>query len=143
VVVLRPRHASRRAEVLTGAGRRARLAPHSYSYLHLPMVAGVMFFALGVHEAVADAAEPLRPLPAAALAGGVALFFIGDVAYRWRDHHQLAADRLLAAAGAAALIPVAMFAPALAALVGLTLVCLLQTGWELWRRPAIGPVDSC
>jgi low temperature requirement protein LtrA len=108
--------------------------------LHLPLVAGVVFFALGVHEAVADAAEPLALLSAVAVAGGVAMFFVGDVAYRWRDHHQLAADRLLAAVGSAALIPVATFAPALAALAGLTVVCLLQTGWELWRHPEIGPV---
>ena len=121
---------------------RARLARDSYSYLHLPMVAGVVFFALGVHEAVAGAREPLPLPPAVALAGGVALFFLGDVAYRWRDHHQLAAGRLLAGLGAAALIPVAVVAPALVALVGLTLVCLLQTGWELWRHPAIGPVDG-
>jgi low temperature requirement protein LtrA len=126
----------------TGNRERARLARDSYSYLHMPLVAGVVFFALGVHEAVADAVEPLPLLPAVALAGGVALFFAGDVAYRWRDHHQLATSRLLAAVGSAALIPVAAFAPVLAALAGLTLVCLLQTGWELWRRPAIGPVDD-
>ena len=85
----------------------------------------------------------LKPgLLRAALAGGVALFFVGDVAYRWRDHHQLAADRLLAAVGATALVPVAVSAPAWAALAGLTGVCVLQTGWELWRHPAIGPVDG-
>ncbi|WP_142026023.1 low temperature requirement protein A [Blastococcus colisei] len=125
----------------TGNRERARLARDSYSYLHLPLVAGVVFFALGVHEAVAGAAEPLALLSAVALAGGVALFFVGDVAYRWRDHHQLAAGRLLAAVGAAALIPVAVVVPALAALAGLTVVCVLLIGWELWRRPAIGPVD--
>ncbi len=121
---------------------RARLARDSYSYLHLPLVAGVGFFALGVREAVAGPAEPLPLLPAVALAGGVAVFFVGDVAYRWRDHHQLAASRLLAGVGAVALIPVAVEAPAFAALAGLTLICLLQTSWELWRRPAIGPVDN-
>ncbi|NJC24508.1 low temperature requirement protein LtrA [Arthrobacter pigmenti] len=126
----------------TGNQERARLARDSYSYLHLPLVAGVMFFALGVHEAVTNVAEPLRPLPAVALAGGVALFFLGDVAYRWRDHHQLAAGRLLAGVAATALIPVAVLAPALAALAGLTLICVLQTSWELWRHPAIGPVDN-
>jgi low temperature requirement protein LtrA len=52
----------------TGNQERARLARDSYSYLHLPLVAGVVFFALGVHEAVADAAEPLTLLPAVALA---------------------------------------------------------------------------
>ena len=80
-------------------------------------------------------------MPAVALAGGVALFFVGDVGYRWRDHHQLAADRLLAAVGALVLIPVAVFAPALAALAGLTVVCALLIGRELWQHSAIGPVD--
>lgn len=124
----------------TAERERVRLARDSYSYLHLPLVAGVVFFALGVHEALADATKPLPLLPAVALAGGVALFFLGDVAYRWRDHHQLATDRLLAGAGAAVLIPVGVVAPALAALAVLTLVCVAQTGWELWRHPAIGPV---
>ena len=82
-------------------------------------------------------------LPAVALAGGVAVFYVGDVAYRWRDHHQLATGRLMAAVGAASLILVAAVAPALAALAGLTLVCLLHTSWELWHHPAIGPVDDC
>ena len=134
--------AERRLRGTENRERRARLARDSYSYLHLPLVAGVVFFALGVHEAVAGAGEPLPPLPALALAGGVAVFFVGDVAYRWRDHHQLAVGRLLAALGAAAVIPIAVSAPALAALAGLTVVCLLQLSWELWRHPAIGPVDS-
>ena len=124
-----------------GSRERALLARDSYSYLHLPLVAGVVFFALGVHDAVAGPDDALPLLPAVALAGGVALFFVGDVAYRWRDHHQLAAERLLAGVGAIALIPVAVVAPSLVALAGLTLVCVLQTGWDLWRRPAIGPVD--
>lgn len=121
---------------------RSRLARDSYTYLHLPLVAGVVFFALGVHEAVAAPGEPLPLLPVVALAGGVAMFYVGDVAYRWRDHHQLATGRLVAAVGAASLIPVAVVAPALAALAGLTLVCLLHTSWELWHHPAIGPVDD-
>lgn len=102
----------------------------------------MVFFAPGVHEAVAGAGEALALLPAIALARGVALFFTGDVADRWRDHHRLAADPLLAGVGAVALIPVATVAPALVALAGLTLVCVLQTGWDLRRRPAIGSVDT-
>lgn len=37
----------------TADRERAKLARDSCSYLHLPLVAGVVFFALGVHEAVA------------------------------------------------------------------------------------------
>lgn len=99
---------------------RSRFARDSYTYLHLPLVAGVVFFALGVHEAVAAPGEPLPLLPVVALAGGVAMFYVGDVAYRWRDHHQLATGRLVAAVGAASLIPVAVVAPAVSALAGLT-----------------------
>lgn len=77
---------------LSGTADRelARLARASYSYLHLPLVAGVVFFALGVHEAVRGPGEPLPLFPAVALTGGVAVFFAGDVAYRWRDKHQIA-----------------------------------------------------
>ena len=81
-------------------------------------------------------------MSAVALAGGITVFYVGDVAYGWRDHHQIATSRLLAAVGAASLILVAVVAPALAALAGLTLVCLLHTSWELWHHPAIGPVDD-
>jgi uncharacterized membrane protein len=95
-----------------------------------------------VHEAVAGVDEPLPPLPALALAGGVGLFFAADVGYRWRDQQQPATDRLLAALVAAAVIPLAMFAPALAALAALTIVCVVQTGWDLRRRPEVGPLDS-
>ncbi|NMO88335.1 low temperature requirement protein A [Actinomycetospora sp. TBRC 11914] len=121
---------------------RARLARDSYSYLHLPLVAGIVFFALGVHEAVEGVDRSLPLLPALALAGGVALFFVADVGYRWRDHHQLATDRLLAGAASAAVIALAVVVPALATLAALAVVCAAQTGWELWRRPEIGPVGG-
>lgn len=80
-----------------------------------------------MHEAVGATAEPLPLLPAVALAGGVALFFAADVGYRWRDHHQPATHRLVAALGAAAVIPLAMYAPALTALAAQTVVCVLET----------------
>lgn len=48
----------------------------------------------------------------------------------------------MAAVGAASLILVAVVAPALAALAGLTLVSLLHTSWELWHHPATGPVGD-
>lgn len=83
---------------------RTRLARDAYSYLHLLIVAGIVFFALGVHLAIDRVFAPLHLLPAIALTGGVALAYAGDVAYRWRDHHRIATDRLIAAAASAALI---------------------------------------
>lgn len=123
---------------LTPAADRARLARDAYSYLHLPLVAGLVFFALGARVSVEHISEPLAPLAALALTGGVALFYAGEVAYRWRDHHQLTVDRLLAAAASLLVFPVAITVPAVSSLAVLTAIGVWRLAWELWRRPQIG-----
>lgn len=130
--------AEQRLEQATGDDR-ARLARDAYSYLHLPMVAGIMLFAVGAHAAVAHATAPLPMLPAVALAGGMATFYLSDVAYRWRDHGQIPIDRALTGCAAAAVLPVLLTVPAIAALGVLTGFGWVRLGWELWRRPRIGP----
>lgn len=93
-----------------------------------------------MRQSITDLTEPLAPLPAAALAGGVALFFAADVAYRWRDHHQLAGDRLLTALAALPVTPLATVTSSLPALGVLTAIGLAFSGWEACRRPTVGPV---
>ncbi|MDT5208217.1 MAG: hypothetical protein QOF67_632, partial [Mycobacterium sp.] len=122
----------------TSAVDRPRLARDAYSYLHLPLVAGIVFFAVGARVSVEHIDEPLAPLAAFALTGGVALFYAAEVAYRWRDHHQLTVDRLLAAAASLLVFPVAMSVPAVLSLAILTAIGVLRLAWELWRRPQIG-----
>jgi low temperature requirement protein LtrA len=122
----------------TPLAERPRLALDAYSYLHLPLIAGIVFFAVGTRVAVEDVGEPLAPLPALALTGGVASFYAAEVAYRWRDHHQLTVDRLLAAAASLLVLPLAMVVPAVGSLAVLTTIGVLRLGWELWRRPQIG-----
>ena len=117
---------------------RARLARDAYSYLHLPLVSGIVFFALGARVSVEHIDEPLTPLAALALTGGVALFYAAEVAYRWRDHHQLTVDRLLTAVAALLVFPVAISVPAVLSLTVLTAIGVLRLAWELWRRPQIG-----
>jgi low temperature requirement protein LtrA len=121
--------------VTTDRLAQARLARDAYSYLHLPIVAGIVYFALGVHLAIDRILDPLQLLPAVALTAGVALAYAGDVAYRWRDHHRLATDRLLAAAASAALIAPALFAPALLTLTALVSIGAARIGWEARYRP--------
>ncbi|WP_446223612.1 low temperature requirement protein A [Nocardia sp. IBHARD005] len=117
---------------------RARLARDAYSYLHLLLVAGIVFFALGARVSVEHIDKPLGPLAAVALTGGVALFYAAEVAYRWRDHHQLTVDRLLAAAAALLVFPLAISVPAVVSLTVLTAIGVLRLAWELWRRPQMG-----
>ena len=122
----------------TSAADRPQLARDAYSYLHLPLVAGIVFFAVGARVSVEHIDEPLAPLAALALTGGIALFYAAEVAYRWRDHHQLTVDRLLTAAAALLVFPVAVSVPAVLSLAILTAIGVLRLAWELWRRPQIG-----
>lgn len=122
--------------------QRARLARDAYSYLHLPLVGGVGFFAFGAREALDRITDPLPLLPAVALSGGVGLFYAADVAYRWRDHHQLVRDRLLVSAACLLVVPLSMAVPAWSSLTALTVMGALRLTWELVRRPRIGPVAA-
>ncbi|HVQ98888.1 MAG TPA: low temperature requirement protein A [Mycobacterium sp.] len=130
--------ARQRLEQATGT-ERAHLARDAYSYLHLLLVAGIMLFAVGAHAAIEHATVSLPLLPAAALAGGMALFYLGDVAYRWRDHGQAPIDRTVAGVAAAATLPALLHTPALTALSLLAGIGICRLVWELWRRPRIGP----
>ncbi|WP_406815770.1 low temperature requirement protein A [Mycobacterium sp. M23085] len=111
--------------------RRARHARDAYSYLHLVLVTGIVFFALGVYEAVGHPDERMAPLPGVALSGGVALFYLGDVAYRWRDHRRIMVDRLVAGGVMAATVPLTVRLPALTTLTVLLLVSALRVIWEI------------
>ena len=59
---------------------RVRIARDSYSYLHLPMIAGIVLVALGVKKTIGHVDEPLDTVPAVALFGGIALYYAGHVA---------------------------------------------------------------
>jgi low temperature requirement protein LtrA len=93
---------------------RNELARDVYSYLHYPLVAGIVLAAVGLHEALAHAGDPLHDVPAFALLGGVAIYLLGHVAVRLRGAHTLSRRRLLMALFA--LIPAALELPALAIL---------------------------
>ena len=95
---------------------RARLARDSYSYLHLPMIAGIVLVALGVKKTIGDVGEPLQTAPAVALFGGVALYYAGHIGFRFRNTRTLYRGRLVAFVVCLALIPLATEVDALVAL---------------------------
>jgi low temperature requirement protein LtrA len=109
------------------------LARDSYSYLHLPMIAGIVLLALGIKKTVADVGEPLDTVPAVALCGGVALYLLGHIAFRLRNVQSLNRQRLVAAIVCLALIPVATSVDALAALAIVTAVTSSLIAFEAIR----------
>jgi len=108
------------------AGRRlARAAPgreqnqmarDSYSYLHLPMVAGIALIAVGLKRTLLAVDDPLKLVPAVALLGGAAMYLLAHVAFRLRNMHTLSTRRLVCAIVLLALIPACASLPALATL---------------------------
>jgi low temperature requirement protein LtrA len=74
-----------RAEAVFAAtpqDRRWRLAMNAYYYAFLPMLLGIAYLAAGLKKTLGHLTEHLTAGPALALAGGVALFLAGDVAFR-------------------------------------------------------------
>jgi low temperature requirement protein LtrA len=106
------------------------IARDSYSYLHLPMLAGIVLFALGTKKTVAHVGEPLDTVPAVALCGGVAMYLLAHIAFRLRNVHSLNRQRLVAALVCVALIPLATTVDALVALAAVTVVCCTLIAFE-------------
>jgi low temperature requirement protein LtrA len=92
------------------------MARDSYSYLHFPMVAGIVLVAVGMKKTLEHVDEPLKLVPAVTLFGGSALYLLAHVAFRLRNVHTLNRQRLLTAVILVALLPIALEVPSLAAL---------------------------
>ena len=98
---------------------RTRLARDAYSYLHLPMVAGIVLVARGIEEVMhnvghatdGDLSRSLSIVPLMSLFGGVALFLFGHIAFKYRTWGTVTVRRLVVALLLCAVIPLAAELP--------------------------------
>ncbi len=111
-----------------------RLALHAYSYLHLPIVAGIVLFALGLETTLHHLDEALDTVPAVALCGGAALYLLAEIAFLYRTMDRVFRRRTVGAVVLLALIPAAAAIPALAALAVVSAVCSLLVAYEAIGR---------
>jgi low temperature requirement protein LtrA len=109
------------------------LARDSYSYLHFPMIAGVVLLALGAKKTLEDVGEPLELVPSAALLGGTTLYLLAHVAFRLRNAHSLNVHRLVCGALLIAVLPGAVELPALATIAILAAVLAALVAYETVR----------
>jgi low temperature requirement protein LtrA len=108
--------AARRLARATVGREQNAMARDSYSYLHLPMVVGIVLVALGMKKTLGHVEDPLKLVPAFALLGGTALYLFAHVAFRYRHVHTLNTRRLACAVVLVALLPAAVELPAIATL---------------------------
>ena len=122
------------ARLADAAGEeRAILARDLYSYLHLPMVAGIVLSALGLKTTLAHVDQPLDTIAAVGLCGGLALYMLAHVAMRLRTGGGLGHGRPTAAILLIASIPLATMVPALAALGLVAAICVGLVAYEAIR----------
>jgi len=119
--------AARRLSQAEQGREQNEMARDSYSYLHFPMVAGIVLVALGMKKTLGDTGDPLKLVPASALLGGTAIYLLAHVGFRYRHIHTINTRRLVLAALLTAFIPVAVEIPALAtaAVLAAALVALI------------------
>ena len=120
----------RRLIQATEGRERNLLARDSYSYLHFPMVAGIVLGAFGLHETLAHVDEPLDGLHAFALLGGTAIYLLAHVALRLRNAHTINVERLALALVFFALIPAAVNVDALYTIVAVDVLLWAMIAYE-------------
>jgi low temperature requirement protein LtrA len=123
----------KRLSQATPGREQNELARDSYSIIHFPLVAGIVLAAFGLKTTLEHVGDPLDSVPAAALVGGVALYLLGCVAFRWRQVHSLSRQRSLAALASLLLYPVALAVPALVTVALVVLVLCLLITYEVTR----------
>ncbi|MDQ1730741.1 MAG: hypothetical protein QOK10_900 [Pseudonocardiales bacterium] len=115
---------------------RTMLARDIYTYLHLPMVMGIVLFALAMKTTLAHVGDSLDTISAVGLCGGSALYLFAFVALRVRVSRSVGGGRLTAAVGCALLLPVAVEVPALVAVALVAAVWVALHAYEIiwWRE---------
>ncbi|TDW23525.1 low temperature requirement protein A [Kribbella kalugense] len=120
---------------------RPWLARDAYTFLHVPMVAGIVLLALGlkkVLEYVGDAehhrlSQPLHGVGLFALFFGVVLYLLGHVGFKRRTIHRWSVSRLTAAGLLVVAVPLVHGLPALAQLTALAVVLAGLVAFESFR----------
>jgi low temperature requirement protein LtrA len=117
--------------------RRGWVAIQSFGYCHLAILLGIIALAAGLKDAIGHAFDPLDLPHALLLAGGTALFLVGDALFRHTLRLGPARPRAAAALLCLATIPLGLAVSALAQLT--TLVLVLAATFTLERRVAGAP----
>jgi low temperature requirement protein LtrA len=125
--------AARRLAQTPPGREQNELARDAYSYLHFPMVAGIVLVALAMERTIAHVDDPLGSVATVALAGGVAVYLLAHVAFKYRAIRTLSGPRLTTAVILGLLVPALRELPALGAVAVVTGVLIALIAYETVR----------
>jgi low temperature requirement protein LtrA len=118
-------HAERALREADGIDQ-SRLARDIYSYLHIPLVLGVVLTAVGIKQTLAARDDPLDAIVAVALGSGVAMYYAALAAIRVRRGARPQITQLALVVVAGLVIPGATRLPAIASLAVLAVAIMIQ-----------------
>jgi low temperature requirement protein LtrA len=122
--------AERARLMMTSCADPGRLARDAYTYLHVPIIAGIIFTAVGDDLLIAEPGRPLHGVGLAMLLGGPALYLLGESLFRLRLTGTANAMRL---AVAAVLLSLALLGAQISALALCATVATLLSALALWE----------
>jgi low temperature requirement protein LtrA len=111
-----------------------RLARDAYTYLHLPIIAGIIATAVGNDLLIAEPQHALGAVGLAMVVGGPALFLLGESSFVWRMTGRTNVTRLGVAGLLIVLMPIGGQLSALLVSVIVTALLFALAAWELRVR---------
>lgn len=97
------------------------------------MIAGIVLLSLGVKKTIEHVDDPLEAVPGVAMYGGISLYLLAHVAFRYRNLRTVNGQRLIVAIALLAASPLSTQVPALASLIGLAVVLWALITYEVIR----------
>jgi low temperature requirement protein LtrA len=128
--------ASRTIAASADPGRLARLA---YTYLHLPIVAGIIVSAVADELVLAHPSGNTDLKTAFAVLGGPALYLAGNILFKRAISGKVALSHLAGLGMLTLLIPAAGLGSPLALGAATTSVLVVVAAWETWSLRAVRP----
>lgn len=121
---------------IEGSADPGRIARLCFTYLHIPLIAGIILVAAGDELLLSHAFHHPSPQAVIAVLGGPALFLLGNLFFKWASarHPPLSHMAGLALLGIAAIFSGVMVTLALGAIAAAVLVIV-----AVWERLSLGP----
>jgi low temperature requirement protein LtrA len=126
-------------EAMRASDDPGRLARDAYTYLHLPIVAGIIATAVSDDLLIAEPHEPLHGVGLAVAVGGPALYLLGENLFRRRMTATVNPKRFVVAGGLLALALLGPHVSALALCAAVTALLTVLALWEYRVPPTVRP----
>ena len=124
--------AGRGSRLIASSADPGRLARLAYTYMHLPIVAGIIVTAVADELVLAHPEGHTRLATTAVLLGGPVLYLAGNLLFKRATGERLPLSHLGGLVLLALLTPLATIASPLTTAIATTLVLVLVAAWE-WR----------